>query len=182
MTQAAVAASAPAGAQSKSSQFLTFALAGEVYAIDILNIKELIEYGNLTPVPMMPDYIAGVMNLRGSVVPVIDLAARFGTEPIEITKRTSIVVVEVSDRDTESEIGIVVDLVNEVIDIVAEDIEPPPAFGAHIRADFIAGMGKIDGRFLILLDVSNVLSIDELSLVGDLRADTVVPAPAIADE
>ncbi len=182
MTQAALAVTepAPAGAPNETGQYLTFVLAGDVYAIDILNIRELIEYGNLTAVPMMPDYIAGVMNLRGSVVPVIDLATRFGAQTTEIGKRTSIAVVEVSDGEAASELGIVVDQVNEVVDIMASEIEPAPAFGARIRADFIAGMGKIDGRFLILLDVDNVLSIDELSLVGDLRED--VHAPKAKDD
>ena len=100
-----------------SRQFLTFQLAGEVYAIDILHIREIIEYGNLTQVPMVPDFIAGVINLRGSVVPVIDLGTRFGNSVTEITKRTSIVIIEIADGDKMLEIGVTVDIVNEVLEI-----------------------------------------------------------------
>lgn len=153
-------------------QFLTFQLANERYGIDILNIKEIIEYGNLTPVPMMPEFIAGVINLRGSVVPVIDLALRFGTECTKIGKHTSIIIIESRDGDTRTEIGIMVDLVNEVLDIDADEIAPPPAFGASIRTDFISGMGKIDGGFLVLLDVARVLSINELSMLDQARSVT----------
>jgi purine-binding chemotaxis protein CheW len=158
------------GFSNESSQFLTFQLAGEVYAIDILHIREIIEYGNLTPVPLVPDFIAGVINLRGSVVPVIDLGARFGNSATQITKRTSIVIIEIADGDKMLEIGITVDLVNEVLDIKRSDIEPAPSFGASIRTDFISGMGKVNGRFMILLDVDRVLSIDELSALGGMRS------------
>lgn len=151
------------------SQYLTFQLAGETYAIDILNIREIIGYGNITTVPMMPEFIAGVINLRGSVVPVIDLSTRFGGKTSEVTKRTSIIIVEVSDEDISLEIGVIVDVVNEVLDIAVSDIEPAPAFGAKIRTDFISGMGKVDGRLLVMLNVENVLSIDELSIVSGLH-------------
>ena len=158
------------GRVADSSQFLTFQLAGEVYAIDILHIREIIEYGNLTQVPMVPDFIAGVINLRGSVVPVIDLGARFGKSRTRITKRTSIVIIEIADRDKMIEIGITVDLVNEVLEIAASDVEPAPSFGASIRTDFIAGMGKVNGKFMVLLDVERVLSIAELSAVSEIRS------------
>ena len=154
------------------SQYLTFQLAGETYAIDILNIREIIEYGNITAVPMMPDFIAGVINLRGSVVPVIDLAVRFDGDKTDITKRTSIIIVEVSDDDLHLEVGVVVDVVNEVLDIAASEIEPAPAFGSSIRTDFISGMGKVKDKLLILLNVENVLSIEELSIVSNLHEGT----------
>ncbi|HEY4072887.1 MAG TPA: chemotaxis protein CheW [Herbaspirillum sp.] len=145
------------------TQYLTFMLAGEVFAIGILAIKEIIEYHSLTEVPMMPACVRGVINLRGAVVPVMDLLARFGQEPSQITKRTCIVIVEVPSGDERQVIGVVVDAVNEVLDIAPEDIEPPPTFGARIRSDFIQGMGKVKNKFVILLDVNHVLSIDELS-------------------
>jgi len=164
-TPHAVAALAPVAVQ-EPAQYLTFQLAGEAFAINILSIKEIIEYHSLTEVPMMPPSVRGVINLRGAVVPVMDLQARFGRKPSEVTKRTCIVIVEVeADADGERErqvIGVVVDAVNEVLDIAATDIEPAPAFGARIRTDFIEGMGKVRGKFVILLNVNHVLSLDEI--------------------
>jgi purine-binding chemotaxis protein CheW len=147
------------------SQFLTFWLADEVYGININAIKEITEYGNVTFVPTMPSFIKGVMNLRGSVVPVINLAIRFGAKPSEVTKKTSVVVLEIEHEGMKMEVGVMVDKVNEVIDIAENHIEPPPAFGAKIRTDFITGMGKINDRLLVLIDVGRVLSISELSMV-----------------
>jgi len=147
------------------SQFLTFWLADQVYGIDINAIKEITEYGNVTFVPTMPPFIRGVMNLRGSVVPVINLAIRFGAKPSQVTKKTSVVVLEIEHDDISLEVGVMVDKVNEVIDISESDIEPPPAFGAKIRTDFITGMGKINDKLLVLVDVGRVLSISELSMV-----------------
>lgn len=153
---------------SEAGQFLTFALGGETFALGILNIKEIIQYGDLTEVPMMPSFIRGVINLRGRVVPVVDLTARFNRGSTNISRRTSIVIIEMeqSDQSEAQSIGIVVDAVNEVIDIPASDIEPPPAFGAKIRPDFISGMAKKDGRFVIVLNLNQVLSIDEMLALG----------------
>ncbi|HRK77581.1 MAG TPA: chemotaxis protein CheW [Thiobacillus sp.] len=151
-------------------QYLTFMLGGETFAIGILAIKEIIEYGNLTEVPMMPDYIRGVINLRGSVVPVVDLSTRFGRKRTELSRRTCIVIIEVaSDQETQV-VGVVVDAVNEVLEIPQDQIEPPPAFGAKIRTDFIRGMGKVDSKFVIILNVDNVLSIDDLALLEQANA------------
>jgi purine-binding chemotaxis protein CheW len=147
------------------SQYLTFALGSEMFAVGILNVKEIIEYGNLTEIPMMPAFIRGVINLRGSVVPVIDLAARFGGSQTEVGRRTCIVIVEVQDDETKHDIGIMVDAVSEVLDIPGSEIEPPPAFGAKIRADFIFGMGKVAGKFVIILNIDNVLSVEEIALL-----------------
>ena len=144
-------------------QYLTFSLGAEMFAVETLSVKEIIEYGQLTTVPMMPDFIRGVINLRGAVVPVIDLGARFGRGETKVTRRTCIVIVEVPNADGQQDIGVVVDSVSEVLEIPAGDIEPPPAFGAKIRSDFIAGMGKVNGRFVILLDVGKVLSVDEIA-------------------
>ena len=154
------------------SQYLTFQLAGEMFAVGILNVKEIIEYGHLTEIPMMPAFIRGVINLRGSVVPVIDLSARFGGKSTEVSRRTCIVIVEVTDEDTRHDIGIMVDAVSEVLDIPGSEIEPPPAFGAKIRADFIFGMGKVAGKFVIILNINKVLSVEEIAQI------TSTPAPA----
>lgn len=152
----------------ESGQFLTFVLGGEVFALGILNIKEIIQYGDLTEVPMMPNFIRGVINLRGRVVPVVDLTARFNRGTTNISRRTSIVIIEMEQNDQieAQSIGIVVDAVNEVIEIAGADIEPPPSFGAKIRPDFISGMAKKDGRFIIVLNLDQVLSIDEMLSLG----------------
>ena len=157
----------------KVEQYLTFLLGGKDYGLDILNIKEIIEYGELTEVPMTPAFITGVINLRGSVVPVIDLSERFSGEPTKYTKRTSIIILEVKNKDLKIEIGVTVDMVNEVLDIHASEIEPSPTLGEQINTNFISGMAKVDGKFLILLDVENVLSIDELSAVGSIQNNAV---------
>jgi purine-binding chemotaxis protein CheW len=140
------------------TQYLTFTLGGEMFAIGILGVKEIIEYASLTDVPMMNACIRGVINLRGSVVTVMDLSVRFNRPAGAVTKRTCIIIVEIEDAGERQVIGVVVDAVNAVIDIADGDIEPPPAFGAHIRNDFIAGMGKINGRFVILLQIGQVFA------------------------
>ncbi len=178
MAQQAISESAPDTGVAAIRQFLTFQLAEDNYGIEILDIREIIEHGSITAVPMMPDFIAGVINLRGAVVPVINLSLRFGLEANPPTKRTSIVIIEIADEDSGSEVGIIVDQVHEVLDIASEDIAAPPTFGAKIRADFISGMGKVDEVFLILLDVKHVLSIAELSAVKALQqaeSDLVAP-------
>ena len=160
------------------AQYLTFQLGGEMFAVGILNVKEIIEYGHLTEIPMMPPFIRGVINLRGAVVPVIDLAARFGGKTTQVARRTCIVILEVADQELRSDIGIMVDAVSEVLEIPSSEIEPPPSFGARIRADFISGMGKIAGRFVIILNINNVLSVQEISMltdVTDYRQDQLAP-------
>jgi purine-binding chemotaxis protein CheW len=152
------------------SQYLTFMLGGEAFAIGILAIKEIIEYGHLTEVPMMPASVRGVINLRGAVVPVMDLQARFGRPASAVTKRTCIVIVETGDAEDGQVIGVVVDAVNEVLDLPAADIEPPPSFGAAIRSDFVCGMAKVRGKFVIVLDVANVLAVEDFSALAELTA------------
>ena len=147
------------------AQFLTFELNSDIYGINILDIREIIDFGNITRVPMMSEFIAGVINLRGNVVPVVDLALRFSDLPSARTKRSSIVILDVEYEGQKLEIGITVDVVNEVLDVSLSDIEPTPSFGTKIRTDFISGMGKIDGHLLILLDIENILSVEELSIV-----------------
>ncbi len=152
----------------EAHQYLTFTLSGDMYAVGILNVKEIIEYGNLTEIPMMPAFIRGVINLRGAVVPVIDLAARFGGQASDIGKRSCIVIVEMNQSDGKQDLGIMVDAVSEVLEIPGSEIEPPPSFGAKIRADFIAGMGKVNGKFVILLDIQRVLSVDEMATLASV--------------
>jgi len=155
----------------EQQQYLTFNLGDEMFAIGILSIREIIEYGHLTEVPMVPPFIRGVINLRGSVVPVVDLAVRFSQQESEVTKRTCIVIIETEDGQgkTGHQMGIVVDAVSEVLEIPATDIEPPPEFGSRIRIDFISGMGKVNGKFVVLLDVSRILSLDEVAVISALR-------------
>jgi len=159
-------------------QYLTFTLGSEMFAVGILNVKEIIEYGNLTEIPMMPFFIRGVINLRGAVVPVIDLAARFGDKISAVQRRTCIVIVEVKQEDSKHDIGIMVDAVSEVLEIQAGEIEPPPSFGAKIRADFIAGMGKVAGKFVIILQIDRVLSVDEMAMLANIAETN--PATAAA--
>lgn len=160
-------------------QYLTFLLGGEMFAIGILNIKEIIEYGSLTTVPMMPEFIRGVINLRGAVVPVIDLSARFGRNQSSITRRSCIVIIEVEVEDEKYDVGVVVDSVSEVLEIAAAEIEPPPSFGAKIRADFIEGMGKVNGKFVIILDVDKVLAVEEMAMLTDIGARGETPAASL---
>lgn len=147
-------------AEEQAQQYLTFMLGAEVYAIGILSIKEIIEYDELTTVPMMPDSIRGVINLRGSVVPVMDLSQRFGKPSNPVTKRTCIVIIERGAGEDREDLGVIVDAVNAVLEIPAHEIELPPAFGARIRTEFIRGLGKVNGKFVIILDVERVLAVE----------------------
>jgi len=163
-------------------QYLTFLLQKERFAIAISHIKEIIQHCHLTAVPKMPVFISGVINLRGSVVPVVDLSSRFIGKKSVVAKRTCIVITEMSISDEEKQIvGVVVDAVDEVIDIPTTEIEPAPTFGARIRADFIEGMAKLDDEFVIILDVSQVLSAEDLGLLGHsgLSAGSDVHSQAI---
>ena len=155
-------------------QYLTFTLGSEMFSIGILCIKEIIWYANLTEVPMMPACIRGVINLRGAVVPVMDLSARFGKPPTAVTKSTCIIIIEMetqSGEETQS-MGVVVDAVQAVLEIASSDIEAPPTFGAKIRSDFIEGIGKVNGKFVIVLNVNRVLSPEEIGAMGRAAAST----------
>ncbi|MBI1821376.1 MAG: purine-binding chemotaxis protein CheW [Nitrospirae bacterium] len=152
-------------------QYLTFYLAGEEYAIGLLQVKEIIEYGVLTKVPSMPKSIRGVINLRGGVVPVVDLAVKFGLPESSMTRRTCIVIVEIEIEGEKSVVGVIADAVNQVMNLSSEDIEPPPFFGTQVKADYLLGMGKVDKKFIQILDVNQVLSHDELPAI--IRAKTV---------
>ena len=151
----------------KREQYLAFTLGGETFAMDIRSIREVIQFGGITEVPLMPPFIRGVINLRGSVVPVIDLFVRIGRPACAVAHRTCTVILELAQDDSTAELGVMVDNVSEVLSIAASEVEPAPAFGSDIRAEFIAGVAKVGERFVILLDVNHVLSVDEMAaLVG----------------
>jgi purine-binding chemotaxis protein CheW len=165
---------------SRSDRYLTFTLGGDGYALGILDVTEIMEFRSLTVVPMMPSFIRGVINLRGRVVPVVDLATRFGRGTTEVARRTSIIIVEAAadQHGARQSMGIVVDAVNKVLHLSGEDIEPPPAFGAGIRTDFISGMARYNDAFIIVLDVNRVLSLEELKQVA---GSAVSEAPQSTD-
>lgn len=152
----------------EQKQYLTFNLGGEMFSIGILSIKEIIWYANLTEVPMMPACIRGVINLRGAVVPVMDLSTRFGKPPTAVTKSTCIIIVEIDNLEDGvcQNMGVVVDAVQAVLEIASTEIEAPPTFGTKIRSDFIEGIGKVNGKFVILLNVNSVLSNEEIGAMG----------------
>jgi purine-binding chemotaxis protein CheW len=176
VAEIAGAVASAAAAHLGPQQYLTFMLGGEVFAIGILAIREILEYTAPTQVPMMPAYLCGVINLRGAVVPVLDLAIRFGRPGSEPGKRTCIVIIEVAAGDELQQMGLLVDAVNAVVEIAPAQIEPPPSFGTRVRTDFILGMGMVEARFIILLDVRNLLAADELEQL----ADAAGPQPATA--
>jgi len=143
-------------------QYLTFFIRGEEYAVGILRVKEIIEYETVTRVPAVPPHVRGVINLRGAVLPVVDLAAKFGSPETDVTRTTCIVIVETQLRDEIVVAGVMTDAVSEVVDLGADQIEPPPPFGTGVRVDFLIGMGKLDGRLVLILDIDRVLSPVEL--------------------
>ena len=164
----------------EEKQYLTFNLGGEMFSLSILCIKEIIWYANLTEVPMMPACIRGVINLRGAVVPVMDLSNRFGKPSTPVIKSTCIVIVEVPTaiEGEHQNMGIVVDSVQAVLEIPTSEIEPAPSFGSKIRPDFIEGIAKVNGKFVILLNVNRVLSMEEIGQMGLVGAATSVAPSA----
>jgi purine-binding chemotaxis protein CheW len=150
-------------------QYLTFFLADEEYAINIQRVKEVIEYSTVTKVPKVPEWIPGVINLRGNVVPVVDLTARFGIESRAITKTTCIIIVEVEQESERTVMGVIADAVNQVIDLAPKDIEEPPAFGTRVRLEYLFGMGKLGKKFALILNIDSVLSNTELLTVSTLQ-------------
>lgn len=146
---------------------VTFVLGDELFAIDIHHIREIIEYEEITTVPMMPLFVRGIINLRGSVVPVVDLSVRFGRPLTELKPATCIAILSIENNDKFSLLGILLDGVREVVEIPSSEIEAPPAFGTRLRSEFIRGITTVAGRFVILLDVQKALSIVELSSLAD---------------
>jgi purine-binding chemotaxis protein CheW len=150
----------------RAGKYLTFTMAGEEYGIGILKIKEIIGMMSVTTVPRTPEFVKGVINLRGKVIPVVELRLRFGMEAIDYTERTCIIVVEIEGTAGTIRIGIVVDSVSEVLNIKGEDIEETPTFGAKLNTDYILGMAKMEGGVKILLDIDRVLSDQEFQDVA----------------
>lgn len=152
----------------KEGKYLTFTLGGEDYGIGILKIKEIIGMMPVTTMPQTPDFVKGVINLRGKVIPVMDLRLRFGMDAMDYTERTCIIVVEIDGTGAGGtiQVGIVVDSVSEVLNIKGEDIEETPAFGTKLNTDYILGMAKMEGGVKILLDIDRVLTSDELVSIG----------------
>ena len=159
------------------NQYLTFFIRDEEYAVEILRVKEIIEFEHVTRVPTTPAHVRGVINLRGAVLPVVDLSAKFGNAETELTRTTCIIVVETRLNDELLTIGVVSSAVSEVVDIADSAIEPAPSFGTGVSVDFLTGMGKLDGRLVLILDIDRVLSPVEIQqtieAVDDLAAVAV---------
>lgn len=161
-------------AVTEQDQHLTFDLSEEELAVPVMNIREIIRYGKLTKMPMVPNFIEGVINLRGNVVPVINLAEKFALNRHNSDKRTCIIIMEI-DIDNESVVmGIVVDKVLQVIEIPDSDIEPTPTLGAKIQTNFIKGMARTEDGFIIILDISQVLSAEEVAIVSNMHKNNAV--------
>ena len=160
--QAAVTVAAKAG------KYLTFKLGAEEFGLEILKVQEIIGIMKVTKVPRAPHFIRGVINLRGKVIPVVDLRTKFNMEGQADTERTCIIVVQVEHQKGNVTMGTIVDDVSEVLDIQAEQLEPTPTFGSSVETDFILGMGKVDKKVVMLLDIDRVLSGTDVSVLGDL--------------
>jgi purine-binding chemotaxis protein CheW len=154
----------------QAAQYLTFRLGEEVFALDIAQVREVLDYTPITRVPRMPEFMRGVINLRGSVVPVVDLRLKFGMSATERTVNTCIIIAEVAIEGERTLLGALADSVQEVIDLEPGQIEPPPRLGTSVQAQFIRGMGKRDEHFVTILDVDRVFSSAELSLVQEAGA------------
>jgi purine-binding chemotaxis protein CheW len=151
----------------KVQQHLTFMIGGEEYAISLLKVKEIIEFDTVTEVPKTPEWIRGVINLRGSVVPVVDLAVKFRQAPSIAGKLTCIVITEVECEGAATVMGIMADSVRQVIDLKPQDVEPPPTFGTRVKVDYLLGMARSGKKFCLILDTEKVLSTDELLELPD---------------
>ena len=146
------------------SQYLTFGLGDEIFNLDISQVREVLDYTHITKVPRTPDYMRGIINLRGSVVPVADLRLKFGMRETEKTRNTRIIIVEVMVDGEDTLLGAIADSVHEVIELEPAQIEPPPRIGTRLNTEFIRGMGKYKDQFIIILDINKVFSTDDLNL------------------
>ncbi len=153
-------------------QYLAFKLEEEIFAFDISKVREVLEFNQVTKVPQTPDMMKGVINLRGSVVPVIDLRIKFGMGETEKTVNTVIIIIEIVLDEETTMIGALVDSVKEVMDLDSDHIEPPPNIGTRLNTDFIKGMGKVDDQFIIILDIERIFSTDELEMVQHVGGQT----------
>ena len=162
----------------EQQQYLTFLLAGEEYAISILKVKEIIEYDTVTVVPKTPKWIRGVINLRGSVVPVVDLAVKFGLEERPVTRTSCIVILEGQLENQNTTMGIVADAVSQVMDLADGDIREVPEFGTRVQVNYLLGMAQLGKKFALLLDVDKVLSTDELLNLDQVSANAAADGEA----
>jgi len=168
-------------AMTDMTQYLTFTLADEVFSLDITRVREVLDYTIITRVPRTPEYMRGVINLRGSVVPVVDLRLKFGMEACGVTVNTCIIIVDATVNGATTVLGLLADSVQEVIELGRESIMPPPRIGTKLDTEFITGMGRQDDRFIIILDIDRVFSHDEIGAVQGAReaAETATaPEPA----
>jgi purine-binding chemotaxis protein CheW len=152
-----------AASSGRGAQYLTFLLGTEVFAMDIRTVREIIQVGAMTTVPLMPAFVRGVINLRGAVVPVIDLHARFGRRSATLGKKSCIVIFDAVRDGERVELGLLVDAVSEVVDIAADAIEAPPDFGTAVRRDFIRGIGKLGTRFVVMLDPDRAFDVEDMA-------------------
>jgi len=153
------------------TQYLTFKLQDEVFALDISKVREVLDFTTVTKVPRMPDFLRGVINLRGSVVPVIDLRLKFGMPITAKTVNTCVIIVEVKLNDETVILGVLADSVQEVMDLEADAIEPAPRIGTHLKTDFIKGMGKHKETFIMILDIDKVFTADDIEIVKDAGSE-----------
>jgi len=158
----------------ETTQYLTFKLDDEIFALDITKVREVLDFTTVTKVPRTPEFMRGVINLRGSVVPVADLRIKFGMTKTEKTVNTCIIIVEVNVDDETTILGALADSVQEVMDLEPNQIEPAPKIGTKLRTEFIKGMGKRDEHFIMILDIDKVFSADELAMVSTQAAEGVV--------
>lgn len=182
-------------AEISPTQYLTFRIASETYAVGILQVREIVQYEALTAVPSTPRSIRGVMNLRGVVVAVVDLAVKFGLPPSAVTKRTCVIILELELQGERSTIGVMADAVNEVLQLSPEDVQPPPPFGTRVRADYLVGLVESERGFTLILNLERLLATDELRPAPEApaphaereaaasspsRTDAPIPSPAPA--
>lgn len=153
----------------QGGKFLTFALGNEEYGIPIQKVKEIIGIMDITNIPKTPQFIKGVINLRGKIIPVMDLRLKFSLEEKEYNQRTCIIVVEINISENKRMMGIVVDTVSEVVNIQKGEIEPPPQYSSHTDSEFLIGMGKVKGKVILLLDIEHVLTSEELVLLKGIK-------------
>ena len=162
----------------ETTQYLTFKLGDEIFSLDISKVREVLDYTTITKVPRTPEFMRGVINLRGSVVPVVDMRLKFGMTKTEKTVNTCIIIVEISVDGETTVLGALADAVQEVIELESGQIEPAPKIGTRLKTDFIRGMGKRDDAFIIILDIDRVFSVDELALVEIAGTSLSAEAPA----
>ena len=157
-------------------QYLTFSLLGEEYAVRLLKVREILEYDTVTRVPKSPAWVRGAINLRGRVVPVVDLAVRFGEPPQQISRRTCIVILDVDVEGTTTVVGVLVDSVSQVMDLRDDEIEPTPSFGTKVRPEELLGVAPMGKKFALILDVDRVLSWSEPAVTPEVPVTDAAPA------